>query len=291
MDLALFYGVAPDYFKVMRIQLLRGRLITQQDNENGPCAVDVDEDFAKKAFPGENALGQHINVEILNIKCEVVGVVGHVKHWGLDTDATSKVHSQMYIPFRQFPDGVMDLASTSGTEWLVRTAGDPYAVAPAMKHTISDINGRMVMFGAESMEDNIKDSLASRRFTRLLLGVFAILALVLAAVGIYGVVSYTVTQATHDIGVRMALGADARQVLSMVIGDAMKMALIGIVIGVALGFAATRAMKGLLFGVSAADPLTFAAAAIVIAGVTALASYIPARRATQVDPTVALRVQ
>jgi putative ABC transport system permease protein len=114
---------------------------------------------------------------------------------------------------------------------------------------------------------------------------------VLAAVGIYGVVSYTVTQATHDIGVRMALGADARQVLGMVIGDAMKMAVVGIVIGVALGFAATRAMKGLLFGVSAADPLTFTAVAVMIAGVTALASYIPARRATQVDPTIALRVQ
>jgi predicted permease len=290
MDLALFYGVSPDYFKVMRIPLLRGRLISQQDNENSPCAVDVDEEFAKKAFPGENAVGQHINVELINLKCEVIGVVGHVKHWGLDVDATSKVHSQMYIPARQFPDTVMDLVS-KGSEWVVRTAGDPYALAPAMKRTISDINGRMVMFGAESMEDNIKDSLSSRRFTRLLLGVFAVLALVLAAVGIYGVVSYTVTQATHDIGVRMALGADARQVLGMVIGDAMKMAVVGIVIGVALGFAATRAMKGLLFGVSAADPLTFTAVAVMIAGVTALASYIPARRATQVDPTIALRVQ
>lgn len=291
MDLALFYGVAPDYFKVMRIPLHRGRLIAQQDNESSPCAVDVDEDFAKKAFPGQDALGQHINVEILNIKCEVVGVVGHVKHWGLDTDATSKVHSQMYIPFRQFPDSVMDLASTGGSDWVVRTAADPYALASTMKRTIADINGRMVMYGAESMEDNIKDSLSSRRFTRLLLGVFAVLALVLAAVGIYGVVSYTVTQATHDIGIRMALGADVRKVLSMVIGDAMKMALIGIAIGIAGGVAATQAMKSLLFEVSAADPLTFAAVAIGIAGVTAVASYIPARRATQVDPTIALRVQ
>ena len=291
MDLALFYGVAPDYFKVMRIPLHRGRLITQQDTESSPCAVDIDEEFAKKAFPGEDALGRHINVEILNIKCEVVGVVGHVKHWGLDADATSKVHSQMYIPFRQFPDSVMDLASTGGSDWLVRTAGDPYALTSVIKRTIGDINGRMVMYGAESMEDNIKDTLSARRFTRLLLGVFAVLALVLAAVGIYGVVSYTVTQATHDIGVRMALGADARKVLGMVISDAMKMALIGIAIGIAGGVAATQAMKGLLFGVSAADPMTFTAVAVVIAGVTALASYIPARRATQVDPTIALRVQ
>ena len=291
MDLALFYGVAPDYFKVMRIPLLRGRLITPQDSENSPCAIDVDESFAQKAFPGQEPVGQHVNIEILNIKCEVVGVVGHVKHWGLDTDATSKIHSQMYIPFRQFPDSVMDLASTGGSEWLVRSTGDPNALVSTIKRTIADINGKMVMFGAESMEDNIKDSLSSRRFTRLLLGVFAGLALVLAAVGIYGVVSYTVTQATHDIGVRMALGADTRKVLAMVIGDAMKMAIIGIVIGIILGFAATRAMKSLLFGVSAADPLTFTAVAVVIAGVTALASYVPARRATQVDPTVALRVQ
>jgi len=183
MDLALFYAVDSDYFKVMHIPLLHGRLITPQETENSPCAIDVDEDFARKAFPGQDAVGQHVNLEIVNLKCEIVGVVGHVKHWGLDTDATAKVHSQMYIPFRQLPDAVMDLVST-GSEWLVRTAGDPYAVAPTLKRSITDLDGRMVMFGAESMEDYIKDSLASRRFTGLLRGVFSGLALVLAAVGI-----------------------------------------------------------------------------------------------------------
>src|SRR5439155_25920302 len=128
---ALFYDVAPDYFKVMRIPLLRGRLISQQDNESSPCAIDVDESFSQKAFPGQEAVGQHINVELLNLKCEIVGVVGHVKHWGLDADATSKIHSQLYIPFRQFPDATMDLVST-GSEWLVRTSGDPYTVVPAL---------------------------------------------------------------------------------------------------------------------------------------------------------------
>lgn len=287
---ALFYGVHPDYFNVMRIPLLRGRLISDHDNHNSPCAIDVDEDFAREAFPGQEPLGQHVNLEIINVKCEIVGIVGHVKHWGLDTDATSKVHAQMYIPFEQFPDAVMDLGST-GSEWNVRTATDPYALAPVLKKAISDINGRMAMYNAESMEDNIKDLLASRRFTRLLLGVFAGLALILAAVGIYGVVSYTVSQATHDIGVRMALGATTRAVLRMVIGSAMKMALIGIAAGAAAGFAATQAMKTLLFGVSASDPLTFVAVAVVLAGVTLLASYIPARRATKVDPMVALRVE
>lgn len=287
---ALFYGVNPDYFNVMRIPLLRGRLISDHDTQNSPCAIDIDEDFVREAFPGQEPLGQHINLEIIPIKCEIVGVVGHVKHWGLDTDATMKVHAQMYIPFEQFPDAVMDLAST-GSEWNVRTGSDPYAVAPTLKKAITSINGRMAMFNTETLEDNINDLLASRRLTRLLLGVFAALALVLAAVGIYGVVSYTVTQATHDIGVRMALGAGSRAVLAMVIGDALRTALIGIAIGAAAGFAATRAMKGLLYGVSAADPVTFAAVAAVLAVVTVIASYVPARRATKVDPMIALRVE
>jgi len=220
----------------------------------------------------------------------VVGIVGHVKHWGLDSDATSKVHSQMYIAYRQFPDSVMDLASTSSS-YVVRTEGNPYSVAQVLKRTISDINGKMVMYGEQSMQDVINDSLAQRRFTRLLLGAFAILALVLAAVGIYGVVSYAVTQSTHDIGVRMALGADARMVLGMVLNSALRMALIGIAAGAIAGLAATRAMKGMLYGVTAADPLTFTVVSGVLILMALLASYIPARRATKVDPMVALRYE
>ena len=290
MDMALFYGVSPDDLKVMRLPLLRGRFLSDQDNENTPCSAVIDEEFQKKAFGGQDPIGQYVNFEIVPMKCQVVGVVGHVKHWGLDTDATSKVHSQVYLSYRQFPDQVMDLAST-GSEYLIRTSGDPYSVVPALRRAITGINGKMVMFGEESMPDNIKDTLAARRFTRLLLGIFAGLALVLAAIGIYGVVSYSVTQATHEIGVRMALGADARTVLTMVLRGAMQLALIGIAIGAAGGFAATRALRQLLFGVSSADPLTFGAVAVVLAAVTALASYIPARRATKIDPMVALRYE
>src|SRR6185437_9832453 len=140
-DLALFYGIQPEYFSVMRIPLLRGRLISQQETEKTPCAVDIDEDFANKAFPDQDPLGQHVNLVLINMQCVVVGVVGHVKHWGLDTDATSKVHSQIYIPFRQFPDSVMDLAST-GSDYVIRTASDPYAIVPAIKHTVTGINGK-----------------------------------------------------------------------------------------------------------------------------------------------------
>jgi predicted permease len=290
MDMALFYGVDYDYINVMRIPLLRGRFLSAQDTETAPCSIVIDEEFARKAFPNQDPIGQHIHTELVAMSCEVVGIVGHVKHWGLDTDANSKIRSQMYIASRQFPDSVMDLAST-GADFVVRTAGDPHALVPTLKRTITGINGKMVMFGEETFTEIISDSLSARRFTRLLLGVFAGLALALAAVGIYGVVSYSVTQSTHDIGVRMALGANAGQVLRMVLSGAMWMALLGIVIGAVAGFAATRALRQLLFGVSSADPLTFGVVAAVLAGVTLLASYIPARRATRIDPMIALRYE
>ncbi|MFI5367193.1 MAG: ABC transporter permease [Candidatus Binatia bacterium] len=290
MDEALFYGVDPDYFATMRIPLVRGRLLTRQDNENSACAVDVDEELSRKAFPGQDPLGQHLNLDLLRMTCEIIGIVGHVKQWGLDADATAKVQSQLYIAFRQFPDNVMDLASTQG-HFVVRTAGDPYSVTPAVKRVISGINGTMVMFNAQSMQDVINDSLAGRRFTRLLLSVFAGLALMLAAVGIYGVMSYAVSQRTLEIGLRMALGADRRTVLAMVLGGAMKMALVGIAAGAALALAATRALQSLMFGVSTSDPLTFGAVSLVLALVALFASYIPARRATHVDPMIALRCE
>jgi putative ABC transport system permease protein len=154
---------------------------------------------------------------------------------------------------------------------------------------VNGINGNMVSFNEESMEDIIRDSLLARRFTRMLLAVFAALAMTLAAVGIYGVVSYFVAQSTHNIGVYMALGADTRAVLGLVLRNAMRMALLGIAIGAAVGFAVTRLMRDLLFGVTAGDPVTFVAVALLLTAVTTLASYIPARRATRIDPVAALR--
>jgi predicted permease len=290
MDLALFYGVNPEYLSVMRIRLLQGRFLSAQDSEKSPCVAAIDEEFAAKAFPSQQPLGQHINLELLPMKCEIVGVVGHVKHWGLDADATAKVHSQMYLSYRQFPDSVMDLASTSSA-FVLRANGDPRALVPALKQAIGEVSGNMVMFGEQSMQEVIDDSLSARRFTRLLLGTFAVLALMLAGIGIYGVVSYSVTQSTHDIGVRMALGASRGAVLGAILKGAMAMAGMGIALGTAMALAATRVMKELLFGVSATDPLTFAAVALLLGGVTLLASYIPALRATKVDPIVALRCE
>ena len=194
----------------------------------------------------------------------------------------------MYFGFRQFPDRIMDVVS-SGSAFVLRTAGSPYSVVPTLKRTVNGINGNMVSFNEESMQDVISDSLLARRFTRMLLGLFAALAMVLAAIGIYGVVSYFVTQSTHNIGVCMALGADTRTVLRMILRSTLRMTLLGIVIGAVVGFAVTRLMRDLLFGVGAGDPVTFAAVAVLLAGVTMLASYVPARRATKIDPMVALR--
>ena len=290
MDMALFYGVQPGYFTAMRIPLLRGRLINDQDNENKPCAIDIDQDLAQKAFPGEDPIGHHLNFELLPMQCEIVGIVGHIKHWGLDADATSKIHSQMYIPYRQFPDNVMDLAST-GSSFVIRTAGDPYSVVSALKQAVSDINGKMVFYGPESMQDVISESLSSRRYTRLLLMIFAGLALTLAAVGIYGVVSYAVSQSTHEIGIRMALGAGRRRVLFMVLVSALGIAVAGIAIGAVAGLVATRVMAGMLYGVSTADPITFATVSAVLVLVALFASYVPAYRAMKVDPIIALRCE
>jgi predicted permease len=290
MDQALFYGVEPEYFSIMRVPLLRGRLLDARDNGNTACAIDIDEEFASRAFPSQDPLGQYVNFDLLPMQCEIVGVVGHVKQWGLDTDATSSVRSQMYIAFRQFPDSVMDLVST-GSGYVVRTGGDPYAPVPALERATNAVNGSMVMFGGQSMEDVIEDSLGARRFTRLVLAVFAGLALLLAAVGIYGVMSYAVSQSVHEIGIRQALGADRRRVLAMVLGGAVRLAVVGIVIGGAGALAATRAMKGLLFGVTAADPVTFVAVSLMLFLVTVVASSVPAWRATRVDPIIAMKCE
>jgi len=290
MDMALFYGVSPDYLNIMRIPLLRGRFITSHDNENSPCVTVIDQEFQRKAFPTQDPIGQRINLEPVEMQCEIVGIVGHIKQWGLDSDATAKVHSQMYFEFRQFPDSVMDIVSR-GSAFVLRAAGAPYSIVPTLKRTVNGINGDMVSFNEESMEDVIRDSLLARRFTRMLLAVFAGLAMTLATVGIYGVVSYFVARSTHDIGVCIALGADAHTVLGMVLRNAMRMTLLGIIIGATAGFAVTRLMRDLLFGVSTGDPITFVAVALLLTAVTMLASYIPARRATRINPIAALRCE
>ena len=233
---------------------------------------------------------RRLHLDIVNADYEVVGVVGHVRHWGLDRDATERIRSQMYIPFDQLPDAIMP-AATNGSGWIVRTTVASGVMAEQIKRAVYEFNPTMTLYGTQTMEEIIEDSLSQKRLTRLLLASFAGLALVLAAIGIYGVMSQLVQQSTHEIGIRMALGAAPGSVLGMVLRSAMGMALGGIAVGAVAAMFATRLMASMLYGVGATDPLTFAAVSVILAGVACLASYLPARRATRVDPMVVLQVR
>ncbi|MEN3332604.1 MAG: hypothetical protein V7641_1969 [Blastocatellia bacterium] len=288
---ALMNPVSAGYIKAMGIPLLRGRFITEQDTKNTPHIAVIDEYMARDLFSGEDPVGQRMTIpgnnKMPDIPFEIVGVVGHVKHFGLD--APKEIPFQFYMPYVQIPDDF--LIGFLGMGLVARTAGDPAAMAAPMKETILAIDKDQPVTAVRTMEQVLADSLAQRRFTMLLLGLFAGLALVLASVGIYGVMSYTVAQRTHEIGVRMALGARPGDVLRMVVRQGMALAGIGVAIGLAVAFALTRLMSSFLFGVSATDPLTFIVLSLLLAGVALAACYVPARRATKVDPMVALRYE
>ncbi|MGB6822149.1 MAG: FtsX-like permease family protein, partial [Candidatus Acidiferrales bacterium] len=194
------------------------------------------------------------------------------------------------FPLLQVPDQFMPLMA-KGTDFMMRTRVPPDSVLPAIRHTIEQMSSQQVIYGVETMDDIIADSLAARRFGMILLGVFAALALILACVGIYGVISYLVGQRTHEIGVRIALGAQRSDILRLVLGQGVKMTLIGVAVGVVVALGLTRLMANQLFGISAHDPLTFAGIAILLIVVALVACYIPARRAMRTDPIVALRYE
>jgi predicted permease len=288
MKMALFYLIQPEYLQVMRVPLKRGRFLSPQDSEHSPFVVVIDDKFARLAFGSQDPIGRHVNFGILNITAEIVGVVGHVKQWGLDTDSTGPIQAQCYLPLSQLPDKVMSLAAT-GIGVAVRTAGSPLALLSSIRRALGQVDSQMVLCDAETMEGIISDSLAMRRFSMILLGIFAVLALVMSCVGIYGVISYLASQRTHEIGIRMALGAERRDVLRMVLSEGVKMTLVGVAIGLVAAFALTRLMASMLFGITAHDPLSFAGVAGLLILVALAACYIPARRATKVDPMVALR--
>jgi len=290
MKQAILYTVQPDYLKVMGIPLLRGRFLSSADNEHSPIVTIIDERFARLYFGDQNPVGKRINFDIFNITAEVVGVVGHVKQWSLDADGSSTLQAQCYFQFMQIPDQFVPMLY-SYTGIMVRTAGSPLAQVGSIRYALEQINSQIVMYSTKTMDGIISDSLAARRFSMILLGIFAALALVMSCVGIYGVISYLAGQRTHEIGIRMALGAERRDVLWMVLGDGAKMALVGVAIGLVAALGLTRLMENMLFGVGARDPLTLAGVAVVLSLVALAACYIPARRATRVDPMVALRYE
>ena len=287
--LTMFYIVTPDYPKVMQIPLRRGRFLTERDTLNSRPVVVIDDVMAADLFPGEDPIGRQFSVTVLG-PVQVVGVVGHVKHWGLDSDDRSKIRDQIYFPFRQIPDKFMSEA-VAGLTLVVRTGPDPLGLVGALRAEVSGPAHDQPVYHLRTMEQIISESLSERRFTMLLLIIFAVSALLLAAVGIYGVMSYAVTRRTHEMGVRAALGASRAEIVSLVLRRGMRLAVIGVAGGLIAAIALTRYLAAMLYGVRPSDPATLAAVALLLGGIVLLACYIPARRATAVDPLVALRCE
>jgi predicted permease len=294
---ALLYCTSPGYLRAMGIPLLRGRYFTDRDTKDSPSVVVVDEVMAQGLFPGEDALGKSIAFAAMTREqpgfdkpLQIVGVVGHIKHWGLDSDASAKVRYQLYLPYVQIPDQLMT-GFSSGVSLLVRSTGDPLSMVTAVRRRVSETARDQPVYNIQTMQQIVSDSLADRRFSMLLLSIFAALALMLASVGVYGVISYTTGQRAHEIGIRMALGAAHADVLRLVVGEGATLVLLGVVTGLAAASGLTRLMSGMLYGVRPTDLMTFAVVSLVLGGVAMLASYIPARRAARVDPVVALRYE
>jgi predicted permease len=286
---AMFYIGTPDYLRVMGIPLREGRFFTDQDTLASSPVVVIDDVMARHIFPGQDPVGKQINLMAVG-PVQIVGVVGHVKHWGLDSDDTAKIRDEIYFPFMQVPDKFVPEA-VAGLTLALRTAPDPLSVVSAVRAQVAGPTEDQPMYGVQTMEQIISGSLAERRFTMLLLIVFASTALVLAAVGLYGVMSYAVSRRTHELGVRMALGATRREILRLVVGEGMVLAAIGTAVGSTAALGLTRLMASLLYGVRPADPATLALVSLLLGGIALLACYVPAWRATRVDPMVALRYE
>jgi predicted permease len=284
--------VSPDYFSVFKIPIVRGRGFTDRDTTGAPGVVMINQAMAKQYWPNGDPLidrliigGSAVGPEFEEPARQVIGVVGDVRDGGLNRDP----QPAMYIPFAQVPDKLNALnLGISPVKWLVRTRGEPYAVSAAVQAELRQASGLPVA-RLRSMDEIVGQSTAGSDFNMFLLAVFGGSALVLAAIGVYGLMAYSVQQRTQEIGIRRALGADAERVRNMVVFQGMRLSLAGVVIGIASAFAMSRVLGTLLFGVTARDPMVFAAVPLVLSAVALVAVWLPARRASRVDPLVALR--
>ena len=291
MNGAHVYTVEPDYLDAMSIPLKRGRFFTANDDERAAEVVVIDEALADRYFKDKDPIGARIFLGG-DRPIEIIGVVGHVKHWGLDGDSQT-LQSQLYLPLRAWGDGDL-VRAFSGMGAVVRFTGDSNSgeVPPlfgSVRSAITAQNNQNVVSNIQTLNQVVADSLGERRFSMIVLGTFAAAALLLASLGIYGVISYLVGQRTHELGIRLALGAARSNILRLVLWHGLKMALAGVGVGLIAAFGLTRLMSSMLFGVGPTDPLTFVMIAVILIVVALLACYLPARRATKVDPLTALR--
>jgi putative ABC transport system permease protein len=279
-----FFAISNDYFKTMGIPLLKGRVFTERDDKQAPAVVIVNQAFARKFFPDEDPIGKHIKPGIATdetepVMREIVGVVADIKNRNLSSDW----RPGYYVPQTQIPFNQMTV--------LLKTDTDPHGLITAAQREVTSMDSELPIYNVKTMQDYLAASVAAPRFNTTLLGIFALVALVLTIVGLYGVMSYSVAQRTNEIGIRMALGAQTRDVLRLIVSQGFKLVLLGLAIGLVGALALMRVLASLLFGVTTKDPLTFATVAVVLAFVALLACYIPARRATKVDPVVSLRYE
>lgn len=290
MPFAMFYLVTQDYHKVMKIPVERGRTFTERDDEHAPGVVIIDASFARKYFPNEDPIGKRLNLGFLEMQPEIVGVVGHVEHWGLGAKGHENLQSELYLPVWQIPDKFWPLLANGG-QYAARTSGMPVGLTNSIREAAQRVDSSAVMYEVRPMQEIVKGSVATQRLAMILLSVFSGLALLLSAIGIYGVISYLAGQRTKEIGVRMAMGATSADVLRLVLREGMNITLVGVGIGILAALGLTRLITKMIYGVGAMDPITFAGVAILLTGVALLACYIPARRAMRVDPIIALRYE
>ena len=285
---AILYITSSDYFDTLQINLLRGRTFSLQDTPRTPLVVLIDEVFARQYFPNEDPLGKRLKQTGSDDSREIVGIVRHVEHSNLEGESASR--AEVYSAFNQIPVERLP-RYVRRVNLLVRTTVDPLSLAQGVRNQIAALDKDQAVFNVRTMEQALARSVSARRFSMILLSVFAVLALVLAAVGIYGVISYSVAQRTREVGIRMALGAQTTDVLKLVVRDGLRLVVIGVAVGLVGAVMLTRLMTTLLFGVTPTDAVTYATVALALVGVALAACYIPARRAAKVDPLVALRFE
>jgi predicted permease len=287
MSMALVYRVEPTYLTAMGIPLKRGRFFTNQDDERSTPVVVIDEVFAKQYFGDTDPIGKRI-VQDGQDPQTIIGIVSHVKQWGLDSDESQSLRAELYEAFRQFPDNAM-AGVPPGLGVVALMDGPMDQQMASIRQVVRNHNNANVIFSAQTMDEVISASLAPQQFMMILLDSFAAIALVLASIGLYGVISYLVGQRTHELGIRIALGAQRQNVLRLVLGNGLKVAVVGIGIGLLAAFGLTRLLSNMVYGVSTTDPPTFLIITGLLLVVAVLASLVPAWRATRVDPLVALR--